>query len=419
MYGAMGLREPAFSLMPDLHIGESVILATERGTEWGTILPEWDVLAERRLACLDDAKDRRGGGALEPSAARNDEDDALAEVEADAENAPGANAEEEQADEACETDETCETDENVGAKAERPLVAASRNRHRRRGPVRIKILRRPTPEDVKRRTAVEKDITPEDIFVCRRLIEKHRLPMRLIGVEHLLGDERILFYFRSEQRVDFRALVRDLARELHTRIELRQIGPRDEARLNGDQGVCGRELCCRSCLRKLEPIPMRMAKLQAPGVDPGKIYGRCGKLKCCLRYEEALYSAQRARLPERGTRVRFSEEGAESFEGEVVGGDAYNERVHVLLPDGSRRTVPLKNVKPVRAGAQAAANVDRRTESSATETPHAGASSSDQRRGRSRRPQPQPQAPSRRNRDASADGPAASPKPKDNDSQPT
>ena len=113
--------------------------------------------------------------------------------------------------------------------------------------------------------------------------------MELVDVEHLFGGERIVFYFLAEKRVDFRELVKDLAREYQTRIEMRQIGVRDEAKLLADYGDCGKPVCCNTHMAVMPPVSMRMAKLQKSTLDPTKISGRCGRLKCCLRFEQDVY----------------------------------------------------------------------------------------------------------------------------------
>ena len=113
--------------------------------------------------------------------------------------------------------------------------------------------------------------------------------MELVDVEHLFGGERIVFYFLAEKRVDFRELVKDLAREYQTRIEMRQIGVRDEAKLLADYGDCGKPVCCNTHMVTMPPVSMRMAKLQKSTLDPSKISGRCGRLKCCLRFEQDVY----------------------------------------------------------------------------------------------------------------------------------
>lgn len=143
----------------------------------------------------------------------------------------------------------------------------------------------------------------DDLLRCQTCVDALRLEMELVDVERILGGERIVVYYLAEQRVDFRQLVRDLAGEFQTRIEMRQIGVRDEAKLLGDYGDCGRRLCCANHLTKMPPVSMKMAKLQKATLDPTKISGRCGRLKCCLRYEFDHYQESAAELPPVGSRV--------------------------------------------------------------------------------------------------------------------
>ncbi|MDR3633092.1 MAG: regulatory iron-sulfur-containing complex subunit RicT [Isosphaeraceae bacterium] len=138
---------------------------------------------------------------------------------------------------------------------------------------------------------------------CREFIAKRRLQMDLVDVEAIFGRERMVFYYLSEKRVDFRELVKDLARALQTRIEMRQIGVRDEAKLLADYGDCGKPVCCNTHLSRMPPVSMRMAKIQKTTLDPSKISGRCGRLKCCLRYEFDTYQALEHDLPAVGSRV--------------------------------------------------------------------------------------------------------------------
>ena len=121
--------------------------------------------------------------------------------------------------------------------------------------------------------------------------------MELVDVEHLFGGEHIVFYFLAEKRVDFRELVKDLARQYQTRIEMRQIGVRDEAKLLADYGDCGKPVCCNTHMSVMPPVSMRMAKLQKSTLDPTKISGRCGRLKCCLRFEQDVYKEFQEALP--------------------------------------------------------------------------------------------------------------------------
>src|SRR5206468_2842099 len=127
-----------------------------------------------------------------------------------------------------------------------------------------------------------------------------KLEMELVDVEQLFGGERILFYFLAEKRVDFRELVKDLARRYQTRIEMRQIGVRDEAKLLADYGDCGKPVCCNTHMSVMPPVSMRMAKLQKSTLDPSKISGRCGRLKCCLRFEQDVYEEFQKELPQPG-----------------------------------------------------------------------------------------------------------------------
>ena len=138
---------------------------------------------------------------------------------------------------------------------------------------------------------------------CRRVIDELKLQMKLVDVEHVFGGERIVVYFLAENRVDFRNLVKSLASEFQTRIEMRQIGVRDEAKLLADYGDCGKPVCCNTHLSEMPPVSMKMAKLQKATLDPTKISGRCGRLKCCLRYEFDTYEQLQKDLPAVGSSV--------------------------------------------------------------------------------------------------------------------
>ncbi len=135
------------------------------------------------------------------------------------------------------------------------------------------------------------------------MIAERKLLMQLVDVEHLFGGERLIFYYLAEQRVDFRELVKGLAKRYKTRIEMRQIGVRDEAKLLADYGDCGKPVCCNTHLREMPPVSMKMAKIQKATLDPAKISGRCGRLKCCLRYEYDTYEEYRRDLPKVGVSV--------------------------------------------------------------------------------------------------------------------
>ena len=141
------------------------------------------------------------------------------------------------------------------------------------------------------------------MLACREFATQRRLQMDLVDVEAIFGDERMIFYYVAERRVDFRDLVKDLARSLQTRIEMRQIGVRDEAKLLADYGDCGKPVCCNTHLTRMPPVSMRMAKVQKTTLDPSKISGRCGRLKCCLRYEFDTYQALERELPPVGAKI--------------------------------------------------------------------------------------------------------------------
>lgn len=167
---------------------------------------------------------------------------------------------------------------------------------------RGEILRAAEPADLDRMADQTRSLG-SSFAVCRDLIRKRRLQMDLVDVEKLLGGERIVFYYLAEGRVDFRELVKDLAKVFRTRIEMRQIGVRDEAKLLADYGDCGKPVCCNTHLTETPTVTMKMAKLQKTTLDPARISGRCGRLKCCLRYEYDVYREIENLLPPLGARV--------------------------------------------------------------------------------------------------------------------
>ncbi|TDE35728.1 regulatory iron-sulfur-containing complex subunit RicT [Actinomadura sp. 6K520] len=175
--------------------------------------------------------------------------------------------------------------------------------------------------------------------IAKRLIRKHDLPMKVIGVDFLDTDNVFKIYFTAPHRVDFRALVRDLARGIKARVELRQVGPRDEARLQGGIGPCGRDLCCATFLKDFEPVSVRMAKEQDLPVNPLRIAGACGRLMCCLKYEHPLYVKAHERMPALGSRVETP-----SGPGQVVGRNVPSDKVTVRLNSGGRCSCPSASV---------------------------------------------------------------------------
>ena len=163
--------------------------------------------------------------------------------------------------------------------------------------------------------------------ICLYKIENRDLPMKLVDVEYTFDKHKVIFYFTAADRVDFRQLVRDLAQELRTRIELRHIQVRDEAKLTGGLGVCGRELCCATWLREFKPISMKMAKRQNLSLNPSKISGQCGRLLCCLSYENELYQKKKRKsAAEEEAAKRMAElDASEGAVGEVAEDDAAGE----------------------------------------------------------------------------------------------
>lgn len=201
------------------------------------------------------------------------------------------------------------------------------------------ILRRATPEDIEH-SRESKRRAGEARRVCQRLVAQLELAVKLVDVEYAFDGSRISFSFASEDRTDFRQLQRELSRIYDCEIEIRQIGVRDQAKILGGVGPCGRQLCCASFLRSFEPVTIRMAKDQELSLNPTKISGLCGRLMCCLRYEQEAYREAQGRLPGVGTKVetRF---GA----GEVTAVDVLRERLTVTGPAGSFH-VPAAEATP-------------------------------------------------------------------------
>ena len=166
---------------------------------------------------------------------------------------------------------------------------------------------------------------------AKRLVREHKLPMKVVGVDHAPETNRTTIYFTAPHRVDFRALVRDLGATLSCRVELRQLSPRDEARVQGGIGSCGRDLCCATFLKDFEPVSIRMAKDQDLPLNPLRISGACGRLLCCLKYEHPLYVKAHETVPPRGSEVDTPE-----GPGRVVEVNVPSETVKVRLRDGGR-----------------------------------------------------------------------------------
>ena len=183
----------------------------------------------------------------------------------------------------------------------------------------------------------------EAFKACQKKIKEHKLDMTLTDVEYKFDDSKILFYFMADGRIDFRELVKDLAAIYKTRIELRQIGVRDEVKRIGGNGVCGRELCCCSFLSDFEAVSIKMAKEQNLSLNPTKISGNCGRLMCCLKYENEVYEDKLKRLPNIGAIVK-----TEDGEGEVDNIETLKEVVRVKIKDGDGYLYKKYNAKDIK-----------------------------------------------------------------------
>ena len=210
-----------------------------------------------------------------------------------------------------------------------------------------KFVRYATSDDISEEKHLQK-IAKGEMEYCRRLVEELDLPMKIVDAEHVFGGERIIFYFMSDGRVDFRQLVKKLAHEYQTRIEMRQIGSRDEAKILADYETCGQECCCKRFLKVLKPVNMRMAKMQKATLDPSKISGYCGRLKCCLRYEDKTYTELKERLPKKNTRVK-----TKYGEGKVVDTQILTQLVVVEHDEGAKTAIPVEELEVISSQAAA------------------------------------------------------------------
>ncbi len=202
-----------------------------------------------------------------------------------------------------------------------------------------RVIRYATAEDINEERHLRK-IAEEEVECCRRFVKELDLPMKIVDGEHIFGGERIIFYFMADGRVDFRELVKKLAQEYQTRIEMRQVGSRDEAKLLGDVETCGQECCCIRFLKALKPVNMRMAKMQKATLDPSKISGYCGRLKCCLRYEDKTYIELKKQLPKKNTKVK-----TKYGEGKVVDTQILTQLVMVEHEGGAKVAVPVEELE--------------------------------------------------------------------------
>jgi len=239
----------------------------------------------------------------------------------------------------------CRTDQRRG-----DIVVARTNRGLERGEVLCEATDRvlsqmndPPNGNIQRMASAEDEAEYTNILEaqrrefmnCKRMIAEMNLPMSLVDLEMILGGEQMVVYYSADDRVDFRELVKRLSSEYKTRIEMRQIGARDEAKLLADYGDCGKPVCCNTHLSEMPPVSMRMAKLQKATLDPNKISGRCGRLKCCLRYENDTYEELAAELPSVGSEIVTSQ-----GRGKVLGVELLAQQLLVATEDNRRILIP-------------------------------------------------------------------------------
>jgi cell fate regulator YaaT (PSP1 superfamily) len=225
------------------------------------------------------------------------------------------------------------------------------------------VVRKADEEDMEQIRQL-RDKEPQVLSESTEVVEKLGLPMKLISAEYNLDGNRLTIYFSAESRVDFRELVRELSNRLRLRVELRQVGPRDEAKLMGGFGRCGRGLCCSGFLSEFGPVSIKMAKEQNLPLNPAKISGVCGRLLCCLDYEFEHYRDQKAKMPREGEEVTTP-----AGKAIVIGGNALEEKVRVELASGEKTELPLAEInvgeatspKPNKSGGRSQKRRRRRT----------------------------------------------------------
>ncbi|MDN5363704.1 MAG: hypothetical protein PWQ91_765 [Eubacteriales bacterium] len=206
-----------------------------------------------------------------------------------------------------------------------------------------KVIRKATAAD-RRQVQMNERKEKEAFVICQQKIAEHGLPMKLVDVEYTFDANKIIFYFTAEGRVDFRELVKDLAAIFRTRIELRQIGVRDEAKMVGGLGNCGRVVCCRAFLSEFAPVSIKMAKEQNLSLNPAKISGVCGRLMCCLKFENEIYEEEKKKYPGIGSEVM-----TEAGKGKVVGVNIIRRTLAVeLAGSGQVVSFPAEKVQVLK-----------------------------------------------------------------------
>ncbi|MCR4318077.1 MAG: class I tRNA ligase family protein [Planctomycetes bacterium] len=204
------------------------------------------------------------------------------------------------------------------------------------------LLREASVDDRARLELLAQESSKDELRRCQELADRHKLKIDIVNIERLFGGDKILFYFVADGRVDFRELVRDLASEYKTRIEMKQIGIRDIAKLRGDAGPCGKTLCCNLFLKRFEPVTMAMAKNQKVTLEQNSISGMCGRLLCCLSYEDEMYTQLRSEMPKWGSVVSTSE-----MSGRVIGSNIMTSEVFVETADGERVAIKKNDITSV------------------------------------------------------------------------
>ncbi len=206
-----------------------------------------------------------------------------------------------------------------------------------------KVKRKATLKDIDQ-DEKNKELEDEAYDIALKKIKKHGLPMKLIDVEYTFGHNKVIFYFTADGRVDFRELVKDLARVFKTRIELRQIGVRDEAKMVGGLGPCGRRTCCDTWLRDFDPVSIQLAKDQELALNPAKISGLCGRLMCCLKYESDYYEEIKKEMPDQGEKMKLTN----GNKVEVVDRNLIKQVIKLKNKDGDIIKFSLEEIKKIK-----------------------------------------------------------------------
>ena len=254
----------------------------------------------------------------------------------------------------------------------------------------LKTVQRIATDEDRRLRQLYRDKEQEAFAICERKIEEHGLDMKLVNVEYTFNGSKVVFYFTADERVDFRELVKDLAYVFKTRIELRQIGVRDEAKMLGGLGPCGRPVCCKQFLDDFRPVSIKMAKEQNLSLSPTKISGLCGRLMCCLQYEESCYEQMHKLMPKTGKEIETPDGVGIAVENNVI---TEKTKVKLTAEDGTIdiREYPYQDLGPgakERALERAAQATEPETEKAEGFTPLRQGSQLRQNRGRDWQPQP-------------------------------